>query len=99
MSYDYRNPQLGEVVYPSYGVCKAGIIIEIGSVIYPPNMEKGVEWVYQGRRPVTILQSNGKKYDETASNLKDYRDLILNHERKLQTHREVFDKILRGAAN
>jgi hypothetical protein len=93
--YDSNNPKVGDVVYPGFTPVKAGRIVAVGPMTFygpdsrHPGKEKGIAF-----SEMTVRQPNGKEFKAPAINLRCFRTLVEDHERKAEKHRVTLESII-----
>ncbi len=76
--YNFNNPKIGDIVYPTYTPSKAGKIIAVDNEqYYYPNGRKQEKYL----NLVTIQPQNGKIYQSKAMLLKCYLQLIKDNKK------------------
>jgi hypothetical protein len=82
----YMQPEVGDFVYKAYTPQSAGKVIRIiegqmrtTTFKEPPGAE--IKWI------------NGTTTIENVLSLRDFRSLIADHEKKLETHKKTLSKL------
>jgi hypothetical protein len=82
MSYTVLDPTVGQLVYKSFSPVQAGKIVEIVRSEVYGSFEVRVKWIGDGSE--SVVSTRG---------LRDFRKLIEDHERKLETHRKMLERL------
>ncbi len=77
--YKWSNPQVGDIVYPSYTPSQAGKVIAVS----PP----------QDGHHVTVRMANGKEYGSRATHLECFRSLVEGHQRKAKKQGDLLKEL------
>lgn len=78
---------IGRVVYPSYSPAQCGVVIKAWA---------GEQGGYSWRTMVRIRNTRGGNNDYPLLGLKDFEDLVSDHQRKYEKHSKTLHKLLYG---